>query len=92
MDTKRTTKLQANSPELNKTCNCDSLLVYSAAAALTDFKSARSNFKNEASFPVSFFRSWMASCAREGVLAAMYTLALWMSSSCERTPLKAAMT
>lgn len=52
-------------------------LINSSAAALTDFKLAKSSFRNMASFPVRDLSSLMAADALDLDLAAMYTVALW---------------
>ena len=53
----------------------------SSAAALTDFKSARSNLRKQASFPVNSLRSLIAFSDFVWLRAAMYTLALCESSA-----------
>jgi len=54
----------------------------SAAAALMDFKSAKSNCKKMASLPVCSFNSSMADFAFCSLRAATYTLALCVSNTC----------
>ena len=54
----------------------------SSAEDLTDFKSAKSNLRNIASFPVCSFSSAMADFTLSSLRAAMYTFALWASNTC----------
>jgi hypothetical protein len=54
----------------------------SSAEDLTDFKSAKSNLRKIASFPVCSFRSAMADFALSSLRTAMYTFALCASNAC----------
>ena len=54
----------------------------SSAADLTDFKSAKSNLRKYASFPVCSFSSEMADFAFSSLRTAMYTFALCASNAC----------
>ena len=54
----------------------------SSAEDLTDFKSARSNLRKIASFPVFSFSSVMADFAFSSLRTAMYTFALCASNAC----------
>ena len=54
----------------------------SSADVLTDFKSAKSNLRKIASFPVCSFSSMMADFAFSSLRAAMYTFALRASNAC----------
>jgi hypothetical protein len=53
----------------------------SCAEALTDFRSAKSNLRKIASFPVCSFSSVMADLAFSSLRTAMYTFALCASSA-----------
>lgn len=53
----------------------------SSAANWTDFKSDKSNLRKIALFPVSFFKSRIASSAFSLLLAATYTFALCVRSA-----------
>ena len=60
----------------------------SSAEDLTDFKSAKSNLRKIASFPVCSFSSAMADFAFSSLRTAMYTFALcvsnaWMFLQCQ---------
>jgi hypothetical protein len=54
----------------------------SSAEDLTDFKSAKSNLRKIASFPVCSFSSMMADFAFSSLRTAMYTFALCASNAC----------
>ena len=54
----------------------------SSAEDLTDFKSAKSNLRKIASFPVCSFSSAMADFAFSSLRTAMYTFALCASNAC----------
>ena len=54
----------------------------SSAEDLTDFKSAKSNLRKIASFPVCSFSSVMAEFAFSSLRTAMYTFALRASNAC----------
>ena len=57
-------------------------LMNSSAEDLTDFKSARSNLRKMASFPVCSLSSVIADFAFSSLRAAMYTFALCASNAC----------
>ena len=57
-------------------------LMNSSAEDLTEFKSAKSNLRNIASFPVCSFSSVMADFAFSLLRTAMYTFALCSSNAC----------
>jgi hypothetical protein len=54
----------------------------SSTEDLTEFKSARSNLRKMASFPVCSFSSVMADFAFSSLRTAMYTFALCASNAC----------
>ena len=57
-------------------------LMNSSAEDLMDFKSAKSNLRKIASFPVCSFNSVMADFAFSSLRTAMYTFALCASNAC----------